>query len=125
MEEDESGREHLLQKYGVLVEFDIVNITTLEEFMDTYEQVANSPDDINELQNVSGLLGDRNADIPGFVISDDLKNKERNPELDKIAYAVIEFLMKKTVDPHEWAYVLTYIIDKLGLEFDGDEEEDE
>jgi hypothetical protein len=125
MEDTESGREHLLQKYGVLVEFDIVNITTLEEFMDTYEKVAKSSDDINELIEVSGLLAKRESDIPGFVISDALKSGASNPELDKLGYAIIEFLMKKSANPTDWAYVLTYVIDKLGLEFDEGQEEDE
>jgi hypothetical protein len=125
MEDTESGREHLLQKYGVLVEFDIVNITTLEEFMDTYEKVAKSSDDINELIEVSGLLAKRESDIPGFVISDALKSSASNPELDKLGYAIIEFLMKKSANPTDWAYVLTYVIDKLGLEFDEDQEADE
>ena len=125
MEDTESGREHLLQKYGVFVEFDIVNITTLEEFMDTYEKVAKSSDDINELIEVSGLLAKRESDIPGFVISDALKSSASNPELDKLGYAIIEFLMKKSANPTDWAYVLTYVIDKLGLEFDEDQEADE
>ena len=34
--------------------------------------------------------------------------------------------MKKTQDPSDWAYILTYVINKLGLEFnDADEDIDE
>tara|TARA_A100001037_G_scaffold106674_1_gene96969 strand:+ start:36563 stop:36946 length:384 start_codon:yes stop_codon:yes gene_type:complete len=122
MDDNTVGREHLLQKYGVLVEFDIVNITTLEEFMDIYEKVANSSDDIGELVEVSDMLAKR-SDIPGFIVSEELKSRKSNPELDKIGYAIIEFIMKKTANPSDWAYILTYVIDKLGLEF-GDEDED-
>jgi hypothetical protein len=124
MDDNIDGREHLLQKYGVLVEFDIVNITTLEEFMDTYEKVANSSDDIGDLIEVSDMLAKR-SDIPGFIVSDELKSRKSNPELDKIGYAIIEFVMKKTANPSDWAYILTYVIDKLGLEFGDEDYEDE
>ena len=30
--------------------------------------------------------------------------------------------MKKTTDPQDWAYILTNVINKMGLEFDDDEE---
>lgn len=124
MDDNIDGREHLLQKHGVLVEFDIVNITTLEEFMDTYEKVANSSDDIGELIEVSDMLAKR-SDIPGFIVSGDLKSRKSNPELDKIGYAIIEFIMKKTANPSDWAYILTYVIDKLGLEFGDEDSNDE
>tara|TARA_X000000950_G_C13821160_1_gene621964 strand:- start:512 stop:886 length:375 start_codon:yes stop_codon:yes gene_type:complete len=117
MNKPNENAEHLLQKYKVLVEFDIINVTSLESFMKTYEKIANSSDDIKELKEVSKLLTRKQEDIPGFII----KNKEGdkdNPELNKIGYALIEFIMKKTQDPSDWAYILTYVINKLGLEFD-------
>lgn len=123
MDSNLEGREHLLQKYGVLVEFDIVNVTTLEDFMDTYQKVADSSDEIGDLIEVSDMLS-KKAEIPGFIISDELKTRKTNPELDKIGYAVIEFMMNKTTESADWAYILTYIINKLGLEF-GDAEDGE
>ena len=110
--------EHLLQKYGVLVEFDIINVTSLETFMDTYGKIANSSDDISDLKEVSKLLSKKQKDIPGFIIKHDKNSQSDNPELNKIGYALIEFIMKKTQDPGDWAYILTYVINKLGLEFD-------
>jgi len=47
---------HLLQKYGILPEFDVVSQTSLKDFMDTYQTVANSSDDIKELAKISKLL---------------------------------------------------------------------
>ena len=124
MEDNNEGREHLLQKYKVLIEFDIVNITTLEEFMETYEKVANSSDDIKDLIEVSDMLSKR-TDIPGWITDNNYDNfKKSNPELDKLGYAIIEFMMKKTTSSSDWAYVLTYVINKLGLEF-GDEDTEE
>jgi hypothetical protein len=32
--------------------------------------------------------------------------------------------MKKSQDPADWAYVLTYVINKLGLEFDDKDDGD-
>ena len=116
--------EHLLQKHGVLVEFDIISITSLETFMETYDKIANSPDDISELESVSKLLTKSHKDIPGFIIKNSGEKDESNPELNKIAYALIEFIMKKTQDPSEWAYILTYVINKMGLEFDETEDDD-
>lgn len=121
----EENKQHLLQKYGVLVEFDIINVTSLETFMDTYEKIANSSDDISELKNVSKLLSTKQKDIPGFIIKHDSEKREDNPELNKIGYALIEFLMKKSQDPADWAYVLTYVINKLGLEFDDKDDDDD
>ena len=124
MEDNNEGREHLLQKYKVLIEFDIVNITTLEEFMETYEKVANSSDDIKDLIEVSDMLSKR-TDIPGWITDNNYDNlKKSKPELDKLGYAIIEFMMKKTTSSSDWAYVLTYVINKLGLEF-GDEDAEE
>ena len=48
--------KHILQQEKVLVEFDIVSSTTLEEFMDTYKQIAETSDDISQLKKVSSLL---------------------------------------------------------------------
>ena len=31
--------------------------------------------------------------------------------------------MKKTQDPSDWAYIITYVIDKLGLEFSDSEDD--
>jgi hypothetical protein len=125
MEDNNEGREHLLQKYKVLIEFDIVNITTLEEFMETYEKVANSSDDIKELIEVSDMLSKR-TDIPGWITDNNYDNlKKTNPELDKLGYAIIEFMMKKTTSSSDWAYVLTYVINKLGLEFDDEDTEEQ
>ena len=115
--------EHLLQKHGVLVEFDIISTTSLESFIQTYNKIANSSDDISELSEVSKLLHKKHSDIPGFIIKGE-KQKNARPELDQIAYALIEFIMKKTQDPSDWAYILTYAINKMGLEFDDDEFDD-
>jgi hypothetical protein len=122
---EEEPAEHLLQKHGVLAEFDIISSTSLEEFMETYERVVNTPDDINELAKVSSLLQRNDIEVPGFIIPDEHKSRKHNPELDKIAFTLIEFIMKKTVDPQDWAYILTYVIDKLGLEFDDDDQDPE
>ena len=48
-----------------------------------------------------------------------------NPSLDKVSYAMIEFIMKKTTDPNDWTYILNFIITKMGLEFGEDGEDDE
>lgn len=126
MQTSDENKQHLLQKYGVLVEFDIINVTSLESFMKTYEKIANTSDDISELKEVSKLLSKKEKDIPGFIIQGSSKSKDDNPELNKIGYALIEFIMKKTQDPSDWAYILTYVINKLGLEFnDADEDIDE
>ena len=125
MQTSDENKQHLLQKYGVLMEFDIINVTSLESFMKTYEKIANTSDDISELKEVSKLLSKKEKDIPGFIIQGSSKSQEDNPELNKIGYALIEFIMKKTQDPSDWAYILTYVINKLGLEFnDADEDEE-
>lgn len=125
MQTSDENKQHLLQKYGVLVEFDIINVTSLESFMKTYEKIANTSDDISELKEVSKLLSKKEKDIPGFIIQGSSKSQEDNPELNKIGYALIEFIMKKTQDPSDWAYILTYVINKLGLEFNDVDEDDE
>lgn len=107
------------------MEFDIINVTSLESFMKTYEKIANTSDDISELKEVSKLLSKKEKDIPGFIIQGSSKSQEDNPELNKIGYALIEFIMKKTQDPSDWAYILTYVINKLGLEFNDADEDDE
>jgi|TARA_A200000159_G_C7333195_1_gene343872 hypothetical protein len=118
--------QHLLQKYGVLIEFDIINVTSLEDFIKTYDEIANSSDDISELKKVSKLLTKSEKEIPGFIIKNKEKdNKSDNPELNKIGYALIEFIMKKTQDPSDWAYIITYVIDKLGLEFSDSEDDND
>jgi|TARA_Y100000287_G_C14179003_1_gene333899 hypothetical protein len=116
--------QHLLQKYGVLIEFDIINVTSLEDFIKTYDEIANSSDDISELKKVSKLLTKSEKEIPGFIIKNkESDSKSDNPELNKIGYALIEFIMKKTQDPSDWAYIITYVIDKLGLEFSDSEDD--
>jgi hypothetical protein len=37
----------------------------------------------------------------------------------------MEFIMKKTQEPSDWAYIITYVINKLGLEFADDEDNGE
>ena len=116
---------HLLQKYKILPEFDVISQTSLKDFMETYQSVANSSDDIKELAKISKLLSDDNKDIPGYEKSDSTSNTVAgDPELNKLAYAIIEFMMKKTTNPDDWAYLLTYIINKLNLEV-GDSTSDE
>jgi hypothetical protein len=117
-------REHLLQKYEVLPEFEIISVTSLEDFMDTYSKVANSSDDITKISEVSGLLKKKQDEIPGFVFKggESISNV-KNPELDKVVYALIEFIMKKTTEPSEWAYILTNTINKMGLELNDSDEE--
>lgn len=107
--------KHLLQVCGILPEFDIISQTSLKDFMDTYESVANTSDDIRELGKISKLLSKNENEIPGYGSDYENVNKD-NPELNKTAYAIIEFLMKKTTDPTDWSYILMYIIDKLNLE---------
>jgi len=125
MNNDNDNSVHLLQKYGILMEFDIVNVTSLESFMETYGKIANSSDDISELKNVSKLLKKKEKDNPGFIIKNQ-EGGEDNPELNRIGYALIEFIMKKTQDPADWAYILNYVIKKLGLELgDAPDEEDD
>ena len=123
-ESESSKKQHLLQKHGILSEFDIISVTSLESFMNTYDKIANSSDDISELANVSKLLTKNKSEIPGFIIKNSKTNTDDNPELNKIAYALIEFIMKKTQDPSDWAYILTFVINKLGLDF-GDEDLEE
>ena len=120
-ESESSKKEHLLQKHGILSEFDIISVTSLESFMNTYDKIANSSDDISELANVSKLLTKNKNEIPGFIIKNSKTNGDDNPELNKISYALIEFIMKKTQDPSEWAYILTFVINKLGLDFEDEE----
>ena len=119
-------REHLLQKYEVLPEFEIISVTSLEDFMETYNKVANSSDDITKISEVSGLLKKNKDEIPGFVFKGgESIHNVKNPELDKVVYALIEFIMKKTTEPAEWAYILTNTINKMGLELNDSDEEDE
>lgn len=118
-------REHLLQKYGILPEFEIISVTSLEDFMEMYSKVANSSDDITKISEVSNILKKKSDEIPGFVFKSNSKNlTKKNPELDRVVYALIEFIMKKTTEPTDWAYILTNTINKMGLELsDANEEE--
>jgi hypothetical protein len=115
----DSDKKHLLQKYGILQEFDIISHTTLDEFMNVYKTVVETSDDVRELARISKLLSVDTTNIPGYEDDVSLK-KTDNPELNKVAYAIIEFMMKKTTDPSDWAYLLTYIINKLNLEIEDD-----
>jgi hypothetical protein len=118
-------QRHLLQKHKILPEFDIVSQTSLKDFMNTYQNVANTSDDIKELGKISKLLSADNHEIPGYENDVKLNNND-NPELNKTAYAIIEFMMKKTTDQNDWAYILMYIIGKLNLELsDPDDPVDE
>ena len=58
---------HILQQMGILIEFDIISSTSLEDFMDTYREIAESSDEISELNKVSSLKKKDNAKIPGFT----------------------------------------------------------
>tara|TARA_B100001057_G_scaffold500586_1_gene616511 strand:- start:2991 stop:3374 length:384 start_codon:yes stop_codon:yes gene_type:complete len=123
MDNDTKKAEHILQQMGVLIEFDIVSSTTLEDFIEKYKEVAETSDNIADLSKVSKLLSKENVEIPGFIRPTPGALQKSDPELDKIAYAMIEFIMKKTTDPNDWTYILNFIITKMGLEF-GDEDED-
>jgi hypothetical protein len=115
--------KHLLQKYKILPEFDIISQTSLSDFMSTYDKVVNTSDDIKDLATISKLLTSNETEIPGYA---DQPQSKDDPELNKVAYAIIEFMMQKTTDPGDWAYLLTYVINKLNLEIgDGDSDEDE
>lgn len=114
---------HLLQKLGVLVEFDIISSTSLEDFMETYREIAESSDDISELNKVSSLLSKKdNVNIPGFTKP--TPGPLKDPGLDKLGAALLEFILKKTQDPNDWSYLINFMVDKLGLEFEDDDEED-
>lgn len=114
--------KHILQQEKVLVEFDIISSTTLEEFMDTYKKIAETSDDISQLKKVSTLLNKKdNIKIPGFFYPTPIP-EEGNPTLDKLSVAMLEFILKKTQNPDDWSYIINYMINKLGLEFDDEED---
>ena len=117
--------QHLLQIHGILPEFDIVSQTSLEDFMKTYKSVANTGDDAKELIKISNLLNANEVEIPGYKTNNkSLVQYDENAELNKVAYAIIEFIMKKTTDSKDWAYLINYIVDKLNLEFNDDVDDD-
>ncbi len=122
-----SLRSHILQKMGVLIEFDIISSTSLEEFMETYREIADSSDDISDLNKVSSLLTKKDqSSIPGFVNPTPGPKSSGDPSLDKLSVALIEFILKKTQDPEDWGYIINYMVTKLGLEFeDGEDDEDD
>jgi len=121
-----SLKSHILQQMGVLIEFDIISSTSLEEFMETYRAIAESSDDISELNKVSSLLNKKEySKIPGFTVPTPGPLGKRDPSLDKLAVALIEFIVKKTQDPDDWTYIINYMVEKLGLEFEDDDEGDE
>lgn len=122
MSEKNKDKEHLLQKHGILPEFEIISVTSLEDFMETYNKVANSSDDITKISEVADLLKTKSNNIPGFVFKGGSNTQKTNPELDKVVYALMEFIMKKTTEPSEWAYILTNVINKMGLEFNDEDD---
>ncbi len=117
-----SLKSHILQQLGVLIEFDIISSTSLEEFMETYKEIAESSDDISQLNKVSSLLNKKEYNkIPGFTNPTPGPTGKKDPSLDKLAVALIEFIIKKTQDPEDWTYIINYMVEKLGLEFEDDE----
>ena len=48
----------------------------------------------------------------------------KDPGLDKLGAALLEFILKKTQDPNDWSYLINFMVEKLGLEFEDDDEED-
>ena len=117
-----SLKSHILQQLGVLIEFDIISSTSLEEFMETYREIAESSDDISQLNKVSSLLNKKEYNkIPGFTNPTPGPTGKKDPSLDKLAVALIEFIIKKTQDPEDWTYIINYMVEKLGLEFEDDE----
>lgn len=120
-----SLRSHILQQMGVLIEFDIISSTSLEEFMETYREIADSSDDISDLKKVSSLLKKKDqSNIPGFMNPTPGPKSTNDPSLDKLAVALIEFILKKTQEPEDWGYIINYMITKLGLEFDDENDDD-
>tara|TARA_B100001093_G_scaffold458134_1_gene470352 strand:- start:564 stop:944 length:381 start_codon:yes stop_codon:yes gene_type:complete len=120
-----SLRSHILQQMGVLIEFDIISSTSLEEFMETYREIADSSDDISDLKKVSSLLKKKDqSNIPGFMNPTPGPKATSDPSLDKLAVALIEFILKKTQEPEDWGYIINYMITKLGLEFDDENDDD-
>ena len=121
-----SLKSHILQQMGVLIEFDIISSTSLEEFMETYKEIAESSDDISELNKVSSLLNKKDVSkIPGFTSPTPGPIGNDNPALNKLAVALLEFILKKTQDPDDWTYLINYMVEKLGLEFEDDDPTDE
>lgn len=121
-----SLKSHILQQMGVLVEFDIISSTSLEDFMETYRAIAESSDDISELNKVSSLLNKKeHTKIPGFTSPTPGPLGKKDPSLDKLSVALIEFILKKTQDPDDWTYIINYMVERLGLEFDEDDEDDD
>ena len=117
--------KHILQQTGVLVEFDIISSTTLEDFMETFKEIADSSDDISELNKVSKLLNKKdNIKIPGFA-NPTPNPIESDPTLDKLAVALMEFILKKTQNPDDWTYIINYMVNKLVLEFEDDDFDDD
>ena len=118
-----SLKSHILQQLGVLIEFDIISSTSLEEFMETYKEIAESSDDISELNKVSSLLNKKEYNKNGIYKSNNwAPSGKKDPSLDKLAVALIEFIIKKTQDPEDWTYIINYMVEKLGLEFEDDDD---
>ena len=125
MMDKKSLKSHILQQLGVLIEFDIISSTSLEDFMETYKEIAESSDDISDLNKVSSLLSKKeHSKIPGFT-NPTPGPRGKDPALDKLAVALIEFILKKTQNPEDWGYIINYMVTKLGLEFEDDDEEDD
>ena len=78
MENDENKKEHILQQMGVLIEFDIVSSTTLEDFMEKYKEVAETSDNISDLSKVSKLLSRDTVEIRFHQTNTWIKTKVRS-----------------------------------------------
>ena len=86
-------------------------------------QPLQSSDDISELNKVSSLLNKKeHTKIPGFTSPTPGPMSKKDPSLDKLAVALIEFIIKKTQDPEDWTYIINTMVEKLGLEFEDDDE---
>ena len=103
------------------------NDTSLGFAIDWIKTIAKNYDhvDVVTLKKVSNLLGKKdNIKIPGFTqTTPGPKELKSNPALDKLSAALLEFILKKTQNPDDWSYIINYMVEKLGLEFE-DEDED-
>ena len=87
--------------------------------------LADVDNDISELNKVSSLLNKKdNTKIPGFTNPTPGPSGKKDPSLDKLSVALIEFILKKTQDPEDWTYIINYMVEKLGLEFEDDDDAD-
>ena len=112
--------QHLLTKYGILVSFDVVSITDLNTFMDLYNKVANTDDNISEMSVINKLLTNKVDDIPGLIPSEtDAGTLEPvSKEIDHISTQIINYMKKKTKDPDAWREILEVVIERLEIDVD-------